>query len=208
VGDAEEVHPDQPAPEAPNVEPFYVRSINGERLWQGEILENLPQARLALASVEPAAGELEVETDPHPLVIILSQDCDLEQDFRERQDGGSILPNVLLCDLFLAEQLRGTVRDVEGLGSRDWRLIGQNKNERFQLLHAVTPEEDLKGEGLPTLAIDFRLYFTIRTDEVYRRIGQGTLRRCRLATPYAEHLSDRFCHHLARVALPREHSED
>jgi hypothetical protein len=192
-----------PALVAPPNEPFYVKSIAGNRLWQGEILENLPQARLALVSVE--SEELVVETNPHAFVIVLSQDCDLESDFRRDASGGMILPNVLFCDAFEAEELRSKVKDNENLASKDWRLIKENKNERFQFLHAVKPEDDLKGAGLPELAIDFRLYFTVRTEEVYRRIDHGTVRRCRLSTPYVEHLADRFSHYLARVALPQDH---
>src|SRR5713101_584176 len=135
--------------------------------------------------------------------MVLSQDCDLEQDFKERQkeNGGIVLPNVLLCDVFHADVLRAKVRDEENLASREWRVLRQNKNERFQFLNRIAAGEDLKNEGLPPLAIDFRLYFSIRTDEVYRRIGHGTSRRCRLATPYVEQIADRFSHYLARVAL-------
>lgn len=178
----------------------------GDRLWQGEILENLPQVRLAVESVE-GGGDLEVEANPHPLVVVLSQDCDLEQDFKENSAGGSILPNVLLCDLFAAEELREIVKARDSVGSKEWKPLKQNKNERLQFLHAVIPEEDLKGAGLPELAIDFRQYFTVRTEELYRRTAHSTLRRCRLATPYAEHLADRFSHYLARIAMPREHGE-
>ncbi len=210
VGDAEAVSQQPAAAEpttgvtvAPAKQPFYVKSIAGDRLWQGEILENLPQARLTLASVENE--ELVVETDSHLFVVVLSQDCDLESDFKENASGGAVLPNVLFCDVFEAEQLRSKVKDEQNLGSRDWRLIKENKNERFQFLHAVKPEEDSKAGGLPELAIDFRLYFTVRTDEVYRRMGHSTGRRCRLSTPYVEHLADRFSYYLARVALPEDH---
>ena len=200
MGDAEA----QPAPAAVDAELFYIRSTVQGRLWQCEILQNVPQVRLSFSSIG-SDGELEVDTDPHPLVIVLSQDCDLQQDFQENSSGGSILPNILMCDLFDAEQLRSKVRDTENIASKDWKQIKQNKNERFQFLHPVKPEEDLKSEGLAALAIDFRLYFTMRTEEVYRRLLHGTLRRCRLATPYAEHLVDRFNHYLARIPLPREH---
>lgn len=205
MGEAEAVGP--PVPAAPDGQHIYTPSIAGDRLWLGEILENLPQVRLALPSVE-AEADVEVETDPHPLVIVLSQDCDLEQDFKARKEGGSVLPNVLLCDVLPAEELRLKVRDNEGLGKRDWKVIVQNKNERFQFLRMVSPEEDLKGEGLPILAVDFRLYFTIRTEEVYRRLAHDTMRRCRLLTPYGEHLADRFSYYLARVALPLDHAAD
>jgi len=208
VGEAEEagqpaVESDAAAPVAASAEAaFYTRSAAGDRLWQGEILENLPQVRLALVSVG-GEGDVEIETDPHPLVIVLSQDCDLERDFKEGV--GSVLANVLFCNVFPVDEFRATVRETENIRSNEWKPLKQNKNERFQFLHQVKPAEDLKGDGLSELAIDFRQYFTVRTEEVYRRIGQGTIKRCRLSTPYVEHLADRFSYYLARVALPQDH---
>ena len=39
-------------------------------------------------------------------------------------------------------------------------------------------------------------------------LEQGaTVRRCWLSTPYAERLCDRFCHYLARIALPVNHGD-
>jgi hypothetical protein len=232
VGDAEAVPPAPaapnaeavvpPAPAVPNAEAvvapapappdqtIYIRSEANDRLWQGEILANIPQVRLALESIaaEGAAENPEIEIDPHPLVIVLTQDCDLLQDFNARHDGDSILSNILLCDVFLAEELRAKLRENENLGTRDWKVIYQNKNPRFQFLQDVLAHEDLQQQGLPALAVDFQLHFTMRTDELYRRLAQAfSQRRCRLATPYPEHLSDRFYHYMARIALPVDHAD-
>ena len=189
----------------------YTRSSESDRLRQGEILEALPQVKLALGSVGVggAVENPEVETDPHPLVIVLSQDCDLEQDFDARKSNSSTLPNILLCDVFDAAQLQTKLREQDALGSKEWRMVRQNNNPRFQFLRSVTVEEDLRSQGMPALAVDFRLYFTIRTDELYQRLERRvTLRRCWLSTPYAEHLCDRFCHYLARIALPIDHGDE
>jgi hypothetical protein len=205
VGEAEAAGP--PALAAPKIQiNVYAPSVPNDRLWQGEILANLPQVRLALHSVATDIdSDVEVEIDPHPFAIVLSQDCDLEQDYKARQQGQSVLPNVLLCDVLHASALRAKVREIESLGGKDWKIIIQNKNERFQFLQTVSSQEDLAAQGLPALAVDFRLYFTLRTDEIYRRLTQGTARRCRLLSPYAEHVSDRFSHYLARIALPADH---
>jgi len=207
VGDLAAISPAFVPPEVR----VYIRSSEGDRLRQGEILEALPQVRLALGSVGDggAVESPEVETDPHPLGVVLSQDCDLEQDYDARKTSAGILPNILLCDVFNAAQLKAKLKERDRLGSKEWRMVRQNNNPRFQFLRSVTVEEDLRSQGMPALAVDFRLYFTIRTDELYRRLEQRvTLRRCWLSTPYAEHLCDRFCHYLARIALPVDHGDE
>ena len=61
-------------------------------------------------------------------------------------------------------------------------------------------------QGLPELTIDFKRYFTIPTDEVYKRIEiSETKRRCVLVGPYLEQLSSRFAYFIGRVALPEDH---
>jgi hypothetical protein len=40
--------------------------------------------------------------------------------------------------------------------------------------------------------MDFKRYFSLPTEEVYYRIDSEAKRRCRLVSPYAEHLSTRF----------------
>jgi len=189
----------------------YVRSLAQGRLWQGEILENVIQIRPTVDSVRANVdGALEVEPVPHQLVIIVSQDCDLDQDFARREAGQrGTLPNILFCDLYIAENFRAMVRDQQQLGRQDWqRRIAQNQNERFHYLERVEPQQDLQGQGLTALALDFKIYFTLPTDEVYVRLHQEIHRRCRLNTPYAEHLAHRFFKFQSRVALPRDHQID
>jgi hypothetical protein len=84
--------------------------------------------------------------------------------------------------------------------------VVNNKNERYHVFEAVATDLDASGEGLPALAVDFKRCFTVPTDELYWRVGNGARRRCRLLTPYLEHFSTRFAFYCSRVALPREHT--
>ncbi len=147
---------------------------------------------------------------PHELVIVMSQDCDLLQDYNRRQAGeAATLPNILLCDVYPAEALRTKVEQQDQLGRKDWKKrIAQNQHERFHYLQKVEPGQDLQGQGLTATALDFKIYFTLPTDELYARLGQGALRRCTLSTPYVEHLAHRFFKFQSRVALPRDHEMD
>jgi hypothetical protein len=150
------------------------------------------------------------ETEPsvvqvnYTYALVLSQACDLEQDFQTRQAGTPrLLPEVLFCQIPTAEELR---KATPGMNSTIWDRIKKNKDERYHFLERIPAKDDGCGEGLPELGVDFKRYFTIPTDEVYRRLEIGpTLRRTVLCTPFLEHLSSRFAYFLSRVALPRDH---
>lgn len=168
-------------------------------LCQGEILSGLIRVRLDAAKI----GEIEpsvVQVD-FPFAVVLSQACDLIQDFSGRQSDKPQLPDVLFCQLPFAQDLKA------GCGGSDiWKRIRQNKDERYHFLEKIPLECDAFAEGIPELTVDFKRYFTVPTDEVYRRLELGpTRRRTVLCSPYLEHLSSRFAFFLSRVALPREH---
>jgi hypothetical protein len=175
----------------------------GSPLRQGELLTNVVFVRLDLATL--SADSPGVQRVTHPYALILTQDCDLEQDFRARQGVNKpdkLIPAVLLCEVITAEQLRGST----GITTDIWKGISQNKNERYHFLQKIEPACDACREGLPELGIDFKRYFTLPTDELYRRIEMGEARRrCVLASPYLEHLSSRFAYFMSRVALPEDH---
>ena len=146
----------------------------------------------------------------HPFAIILSQDCDLTQDWAARQKladeagdaelGNRLLRGILFAEVNTAEDLRSRIKKTE-----HWKRLTQNKDERYHFLEAVPSGADAVNEGLPELGIDFKRYFTLPAGEVYRRVGQGAKRRCRLASPYLEHLSTRYYYFQQRVALPEDH---
>jgi len=176
-------------------------------LRQGEMITGLVQVRLTINTVGADKEEVQWLEEAHPFAVVLSQDCDLNQDWKARQsviDDPKVaqrqLPAVFFAQVHEAAELKGHVG-----GSDLWKRVKQNKDERFHFLEAVSPNNDAMTDGLPELGIDFKRYFTIPTDEVYKRIEKGAHRRCRLVSPYLEHLSTRFCYYQFRVALPAEH---
>jgi len=183
-----------------NASPIYgPAGVAGSCLCHGEILSDLVRFRLDVPRMHES--EPSVVQITYPFVLVLSQSCDLIQDFSARGDGKPQLPDLLLCDVPTAESLRATCP-----GSDVWKRIKQNKDERYHFLEKTLPECDVAREGLPELGVDFKRYFSLPTDEVYRRIELGpTRRRSVLRTPYSEHMSSRFAYFLGRVALPREH---
>jgi hypothetical protein len=173
-------------------------------LQQGEILTGLVQATLDLPSITEAVPKL--KSKKHPYAIVLTQDCDLDQDFRVRTAGSmsdKCIPNVLFCEVMPADELYSIVRQIN---KKLWDRIRINADIRYHFLQQVSLGSDRLNDGLPELGIDFKRYFTLPTDEVYRRIELcKAQRRCVLVSPYLEHLTSRFAYYLSRVALPSDH---
>jgi hypothetical protein len=183
------------------------QSRGGERyLDQGEFVSNLVQIHARLSSINDAAIQVELKT--HPLAVILSQGCDLEQDFKSRQGKTAEdkrIPTVLFCEIVTASELRSNPRKTSDI----WNRIRNNTDERYHFFQKVEPECDSEGSGLDELGVDFKRFFTIPTDEVYHRIELGEAkRRCCLASPYLEHFCRRFSNFISRVALPQPHASE
>jgi hypothetical protein len=176
----------------------------GNRLCQGEVVSGLIQIKQNVESIG-SDGAISIVESVHPFAIVLTQDCDLEQDARSRFEGGdgkSQLVNVLFCEAIETSTLKGQVPS----GKDIWKRIIQNKDERYQCLEALPADLDADAKGFSSLGCDFKRYFTLPVDEVYKRLACGQLqRRARLTTPYKEHLLSRFSFFLSRVPLPENH---
>jgi hypothetical protein len=188
----------------------YALSSNGS-LRQGEILSNLKQYKFNIEKLR--SGENFIEPIIHPFAVVITQDCDCEQDFKVRQnkdfDSDKIIPSILFCELVPAELLRNRDKGKQkvDINSKVWDRIKINKDERYHFLEATLKTVDMINEGLPEFALDFKRYFTIPTEEVYYRIEIGEAkRRSRLVSPYLEHLTSRFNYFQSRIALPEDHT--
>ena len=186
--------------------PIYESSPAGGALRQGEILSNVVEARIDVRTLQ-GEGEPELEEKNHPLAVVMTQDCDLSWDYRARSQpdpeertklANKTLPNVLLCELGYADQLRGK-RTIQ---SDLWRRIRANQDERYHILHPVPADCDTQGQGFPELAVDFKRVFTVRTEELYFRLATEAQRRSVLCGLFMQDLSTRFGYYQLRVPLP------
>jgi hypothetical protein len=188
-------------PDRPRI---YVKSVRGEkyRLAQGEIISNLVHVHVEVQSLGTPA--MRVVQRLHPHSIVLSQACELDQDYLSRQGDASEdkkIPCILFCEVGLASGLKSRV-----IKSDFWKRISQNNDERYHFFEGVHPELDAEQVGLPELGVDFKRLFAVPTDEVYWRLNAGEAqRRCSLDSPYLEHFCRRFTNFLSRVALPEPH---
>jgi hypothetical protein len=180
----------------------YVKSENGGALRQGEILTNFTQYQLDVDRLR-AQQPIEVLQITHPCVVVLSQDCDLDQDYTRRLNNkiDNLLASILFCSVAPNDE---DFRRGIGLGSKEWKKVEENRESRLHYLRAVPQADDASNEGLPDLIVDFRQYFAVPTAEAYFSL-EAAHRRCRLETPYVEHLSQRFAVYTSRIALPLDH---
>jgi hypothetical protein len=198
---------------------IYKPSPNEGPLKQGEILSNLFQVLLAVDTLQSSVDTQAIDRIHHQFVIILTQDCDLEWDFRDFRypsesrspKRNKEVPNTLLCEVATAHELRQRAQHLRK--SELWTAVERNNSERYHFLQKVEPPHDALGHGLPELTLDFKRYFTVPTAELYARIAlpdseQQCQRRAVLQSPYLEHLGSRFTYFLSRIALPEPHTSE
>jgi hypothetical protein len=185
---------------------IYASIVAGEPLRQGEVLTGVIQRRRSFRSL--GENNPELEEIQHPYVLVVSQDCDLEQDHRQRTNteapantSDKLMPNVLLVQAVKAQELIAALPK----GKDIYKRVIQNKDERYHVLQRVEPHADSTAVGVPALGIDFKRCFSVPTDELYVQLSSHAIRRTRLYSPYLEHFSKRFADFLNRVALPADH---
>jgi hypothetical protein len=182
-----------------------------ERVCQGDLIRNV-------AFVEDIIEEkdeiVEIRRIVFPLVIVLTQDCDLQQDdtircWREKpptNQGGQLL-SVLAAPAYNATHF--VLGDhLSDLGMKMWivspasskkestdrKNLEQNKNPRYHHM-AFDP-----STGIVDSVIDFKHYFSVNV-QYLRRIKPRNFAG-KLSTLYREDVSQRFASFLARIGLP------
>lgn len=187
---------------------IFLSSPTSGVLRQGELVSGVIQVHIRAQSLDPRSSDLDLEEKLHPYALILTQDCDLDWDFKaravpfedpvqENKRQSKLVPNVLLCELSTVESLRPRLAGGDVL-----KRIRSNQDERYHFLPATGTREDSAGEGLPELVADFKRVFSIPTDELYLRLTMGMRRRAVLEVPFLQDLSSRFGYYCLRVALP------
>ena len=175
---------------------------SGQSLKQGEVLtdvwEHIPLH--SASKIESAATE--TESVHHLWVIVMNSYCDLVQDHdvrnREYNHEGDLheeLPQVILCDAFE----EGTIRR-HGINSSVWKQIKTNQKARYHHLPASPVSEMV---NMPSLTLDFRKLFGVRTKRLYEAIATGSVgRKGSLPDLYREDLIHRYASFQGRVSLP------
>ncbi|NPV61890.1 MAG: hypothetical protein HPY61_04545 [Methanotrichaceae archaeon] len=139
-----------------------------------------------------------------PYIVVLTQDCDLEQDFKCRttaeKNDDKILQAILVCpaygweDFIKGDHLKDFNLKMESINSNKRNLIKTQQVARFHYL-----EEDPESQ-IPSLVIDFKHYYTLPVEflcYIYKRHYVTSMNEL-----FRESLSQRFSFYLSRIGLP------
>jgi len=181
----------------------YVLRSDDDRLCQGDIVRDC--TLVTWAEETPDSREIQIINRKIPYGIIMSQDCDLEQDQQNRRNIKSktqdkFLQSVLLCPAYSAadfrkgEHLKDDKLTMVSINSDRWRIVKGNNNARY---HYLPEYGDFQ---IPEAAIDFKHYLTVPCERVAEVLLKNRIGS--LGELFREDLSLRFSQYLSRIALP------
>lgn len=174
------------------------------RLCQGDIVRDIKFVTWAEKTAD--SDSIQITKKEIPYGVVMTQDCDLEQDTKNRRSTESknqdkFLQSILLCPAYPAAGLRaGTHLEDENLvmeriNTDRWKVVKGNNNARYHYL----PE--YSNYQIPEAVIDFKHYFTVPSEKISEALGLER-RIGSLGELFREDLSMRFSQYLSRIGLP------
>jgi hypothetical protein len=177
------------------------------RVSQGDIYKDVEVIDYVLEK----QGIIQISKIVFPLVIVLTQDCDLEQDYiiragrKEAKDQDKLIFSVLVAPLYNVEHIY-VGEHLDKLGIR--MQVFESKTQKSNLLNNEVPRYhylDISSEvPITPSVIDFKHYFSVHVG--YLR-GKTKDFICRASPLYREDISHRFASYLARIGLPKQWKE-
>lgn len=175
------------------------------RIAQGDVFRDVE----CIEYVAERRGIIEVSKVVFPLVVVLTQDCDLEQDARYKDPSmkrpstdDKRLLSVLVVPLYNTEHvllgshlgdLKMTMAPISKKSS-EFNFLKNNERPRYHYLDFP--------DDIPIVAqvADFKHYFSAHLS--YLESIRSKQFVCRVGDMFREHLSQRFAAYLARIGLP------
>lgn len=170
---------------------------------QGDLLLDVELVEFA----DVSQGVLDVSKIVFPVAVVLTQTCDVQEDYAIRWGNAGdghprkVMLTYLVAPLYNAAQLIGGTH-LKDLGielpkiesETEQQYMRNNAHARYHYLHF--------GDDVPIAdsIVDFKHYFTASPAHLLERKKNGFV--CRLDVPHREALSDRFAAWLSRVGLP------
>ena len=183
-----------------------VRLGRKQRVCQGDVYRNIDM----IEYVAEKGGYMEVSRINYPLVVVLTQDCDLEQDHKFQWSRNQ--PSTRTQDKCLIAVLVAPVYNAEHV------YLGEHLSALHMSMEPIpknkSPGQFLRKNQIPRYhylafpssvaivdsVIDFKHYFSIN-GRYLRRMRRDHF-VCRLDVLYREDLSHRFAAYLSRIGLP------
>lgn len=181
-----------------------VTSSNRGRIVQGDIFSDIEHIEYYIEK----KGNMEISKIIFPLIVVLTQDCDLSQDHKfrwsrtETKNQDKLLLSVLVAPLYNVEHVytgehlseigltMGTINKNKTPG----QYLRNNEIPRYHYIE-FPPEIDI----VPSV-IDFKHYFSVNISYLKSLKRKNCI--CKLSSLYREDISQRFASYLARIGLP------
>lgn len=179
------------------------------QIHQGDIFRNIK----CIEQADEIDGEIKITTITYPYVIILSQECDLHEDYeirnQEQNSGELVYADKLLINA-LAVPLYNLSHFIEGkhlvkLGySMSNNFVNTNKTPYKTLIKNEVPRYyyfnlPAHAEMVDCVA-DFKHFFTVNLSYLYSFKEENT--QISIDIPFRERISQSFSNYLSRIGLP------
>lgn len=169
-----------------------------ERICQGDVYRRVEYVEYAFES----GDSVEISKIVFPFAVVLSQDCDLNQDYFVKGDDDKKLISVIVVPMYNYEHF----------------ICGQHLSELNMCMQVIkkgrTPDDYLRKNINPRYhyiefpnevpivnsVIDFKHYFTVNGNYLNKHRESNFV--CQISPLYRELLSQRFAGYLSRIGLP------
>lgn len=184
---------------------FLLANVNVQRgrrsrVCQGDVFREVE----CIEYVTEKMGIVEVSKIVFPMIMVLTQDCDLEQDFgnRRKETQSNTLLSVLVAPLYNAEHVfQG--QHLSDLGIRT-EPINRKKSPGEFLVNNDRPRYHYLdfpvGTPVAPAVADFKHYFSVHVSYLERIRRKHFV--CRLSDLFREDVCQRFSAYLGRIGLP------
>lgn len=177
----------------------HYKSTHSGELSQGEILSNVWE----FVYYRERAKKVLFDRVVHTLVVVMSADCDLYWDYARRYNKRQATDKKLLSHVLLAD-VSDEQRFREALGQQARNTIEAAEKDQDPRYHCLSnvPLHFGPEPSLTRLFVDFKSAFSIRSQELYRQIRTGKIRRhCCVVPPYVHHMTQRGFNYLGRIGV-------
>ena len=178
--------------------------VKSDRIRQGDVFSDVEYVE----SIRESDGKIEIRKIQFPLVVVLTQDCDLMFDYQSRQIPKSQNQNKQLISVIVApmynemyvldgshlSELGMTMQSIRK-DSTQHKAIRNNQNPRY---HHLAVSDSISA--LQAQIIDFKHYFTINVSELEEARESNFV--CKVRELHRESISHRFAFFLSRIGLP------
>jgi hypothetical protein len=191
---------------------YEVEKKSIERIEQGDIYKEIEH----IENVEIIDSDIEISRIIFPYVVVLSQDCDLQQAsayFRsdgQPKDQDKKILSVIVAPLYneelflagehLADETINYKMQIIPKEKKKGELTSQYRNlinNEIPRYHYLSFQD---GSTLPNMVIDFKHFFTVNTTYLEKNRSSNFV--AKIKPLYRESVTLRFANFLSRIGLP------